>query len=118
MLASIMKESVLTNPGVAAVPMALLALVIRLAVPRAMKEEKSGFRFALGVVIFAAYTLITMLTIWWVTFGAASAEECVVRACVAVALVNLMMLFAAAIFFFTREKRTISQEEKMKLKDL
>lgn len=118
MLVGVMKESILSNPGVAAVPMALLALVIRFTVPRMMKEEKYWLRFALGVVVFFAYTLITLLTIWWVSFGAASAEECLVRAGVAVVLVNVMMLFAAAIFFFTKEKRTLSQEEKMRLKDL
>ena len=118
MLASIMKESILTNPGVAAIPMALLALVIRLLVPRTMSEEKPWLRFVFGVVVFVAYTLITLLTIWWVTFDVPSVEECLIRACVSVVLVNVMMLFAAAIFFFTKEKRTLSQEEKMKLKDL
>jgi len=33
-------------------------------------------------------------------------------------LVNLAALFSACLYFFTREKRKLSEAEKMKLKDL
>lgn len=118
MLVSIMKGSILENQLTVIGPLLVLALVIRFVIPRAVKAEKDWVRFALGVTVFAAYTLIILLTVWHMMFGAVNIEDCFVRACVGVIVVNLMMLFTAAIFFFTREKRSMSQEELMKLKDL
>ena len=118
MLVSIMKGSILENQLIAVGPLLLLALVIRFTVPRLLKAEKDWSRFALGVTVFIAYTLMVLLTIWHITFGAVDIKDCFVRSCVGVVVLNLMVLFAATIFFFTKEKRTLSQEEKMKLKDL
>lgn len=118
MLIADMKGSILENQFLILGPLLLLALLIRWLLPRAIKAEKAGVRFALGAGVFGAYTLVVLIVIWHMVFGAVSIEDCMARACIAVVLVNLMMLFVAAILFFTREKRTMTQEEIMKLKDL
>lgn len=118
MLVSIMKGSILENQLIAVGPLLLLALVIRFVVPRTLKAEKDWSRFAFGVTAFVAYTLMVLLTIWHITFGAVDIEDCFIRCCVGVVVVNLMVLFTATIFFFTRDRRPMSQEELMKLKDM
>ena len=118
MFIGVMKGSILENQLLVLGPLLLLALLIRYLLPRVIKAEKAGVKFGLGVCVFIVYTLMLMLTIMHLVFGAVSVEDCMIRACVAVVLVNLMMLFVAAILFFTRDKRGLTQEEWMKLKDM
>lgn len=118
MLASIMKGSILENQLLVFGPVAVLTLLIRFLLPRAIKAEKDGVRFALGVGVFLSYTLLLMVVIFHLCYFAVSVEDCLIRACVAVAVVNLIMLFLAALLFFTRDKRPMTQEERIKLKDM
>ena len=118
MLAKTMLESFVEYRMMITMPMVLLALLIRLLVPRIMKAEKAAEGFWLGIVVFAAYTLILLLTIWFLCYDASAIADCLVRACVAVIVVNVMMLFAAVLFYVSRDKRSMTQEERMRLKDL
>lgn len=118
MLANTMLESFVEYRMMITMPTVLLALLIRLLVPRIMKAEKAAKGFWLGMVVFAAYTLILLLMIWFLCYDASAIADCLVRACVAVMLVNVMMLFAAVLFYVSRDKRSMTQEDRMRLKDL
>lgn len=118
MLANTLWESFVDHRVTLVMPMVLLALLIQLLVPRIMKAEKAAEGFWLGIVVFAAYTLILLLMIWFLCYDASAIADCLVRACVAVMLVNVMMLFAAVLFYVSRDKRSMTQEERMRLKDL
>lgn len=113
-----LKGTIMENQVIAFVPLGILALLIRFLLPRAIQAQSAGGRFALGTGVFITYTLMLMFTIWHLCFRTVSIEDCLIRACVAVALVNLMMLFVATLLFLTREKRPMTPEERMKLKDM
>lgn len=98
--------------------MLALGLYARLLVPVMMKPGKAWVRFSIGVGLFVIYTAGLLLMIRYMTFESMSIEDCMIRVSMAVLLTNVMVLFAAAIYFFCREKRAMTQEEKMRLKDL
>ena len=104
------------------VTLLLLTAAVRCLVPKMMAAESAGTRFGIGVVLFLLYTAVTLLVFYYFcTFegtGFGSGEEVFVRTAVAFLIVNLIALFGACLFFFTREKRRLTQAEKMKLKDL
>lgn len=118
MLVYITKGGILENQLAVFWPCAALTLLIRILLPRALKAEKDGVRFALGVGVFVSYTLLLMVVIYHLCYFAVSVEDCLIRACVAVAMINIIMLFLAAILFFTRDKRPMTEEERIKLKDM
>jgi len=98
--------------------MLALGLYARLLVPVMMKPGKAWIRFSIGVGLFVLYTAGLILMIRYMTFDAVSIEDCMIRVSAAVLVTNVMVLFAAAIYYFSREKRAMTQEEKMRLKDL
>lgn len=118
MVVSSIKGSILESQLLAFVPLAVLALMARWIVPKILKAEKARTRFALGVVLLGIYTIALLVMIWHMVFGAASIEDCMIRSCVAVVMVNLMVLFVASLYFFTRDKRNVTEMDRMKLKDL
>ena len=101
---------------------ALLALAVRILIPKMLDSESRGKRFGIGVVVFLIYTVVTLLMFFYFcTFegnGFCDGKEVFVRVSVAFLVVNLMVLFGACLYFFTWEKRKLSQIDKMKLKDL
>ena len=102
----------------------VLLLAVRLLTPKMMESTSNGVRFGIGLGLFGIYTAVSILMFrYFCTFDGKiiselSGNEVWNRVVCAFLLVNLSSVFAACIFFFTREKRKLSQEEKMKLKDL
>ena len=95
---------------------------VKILVPKMMEEETAGKRFGLGVVLFALYTAVTLLMFYhFCTFegnGFGSGWDVFVRIVAAFLVVNLIALITACLYFFSREKRKLTQAEKMKLKDM
>ena len=102
----------------------VLLLAARLLTPKMMESESAGVRFGIGVGLFGIYSVVCLLMFRYLcTFDGGeiaqmAGSEVWKRVIVAFILVNVAAVFAACIYFFTRERRTLSQEEKMKLKDL
>lgn len=99
-----------------------LLLTARILIPKMLSAERAGCRFGLGVVLFGVYTALTLLMFsFFCKFDGAAirtGEEVFTRIVVAFLLMNIMTLFAACLYFVSREKRKLTQAEKMKLKDL
>lgn len=110
--------------------MLALALIARLlVVPRMVYSKSAGVRFCLGCLLFVMYTSVCLAMMHYlccfsynggrgVLISDLTGPEVWNRVLVAFLLVNASVLFVAVIFFFTRDKRSLSQKEKMKLKDL
>lgn len=104
--------------------MLVLLLAARFMVPKMMESESAGVRFGIGIGLFGIYTAISLLMFRYLcTFDGRNiaqltGSEVWTRVVCAFALVNWAVCMAACIFFFTREKRKLTQEEKMRLKDL
>lgn len=104
--------------------MLLLLLAARFLTPKMMETESAGVRFGIGLGLLGIYTVVSVLMFRYLcTFdGRAIAQlqatEVWNRVICAFLLVNFAVAFAAGIFFFTREKRKLTQDEKMKLKDM
>lgn len=107
----------------------ILALAARFLVPKMMYSESPGVRFAVGCGLFAMYIVVCIAMFRylccysyngfnWVPISDLTGQQVWDRVVLAFMLTNLAVLFAACIFYFTRNKRTLSQKEKMKLKDL
>lgn len=102
----------------------VLLLAARLLTPKMMESESAGVRFGIGVGLFGIYSVVCLLMFRYLcTFDGGeiaqmAGSEVWKRVIVAFILVNVAAVFAACIYFFTRERRKLSQEEKMKLKDL
>lgn len=101
---------------------AALMLAVRLLVPKLLTAESAGKGFAIGVGLFGIYTVLTVILFYYFCNfegnGYGTGEEAFARCVVAFLIVNLIVLFNACLYFFTREKRKMKQTEKMKLKDL
>lgn len=110
--------------------MMALALIARLlVVPRMMYSKSAGVRFGLGCLLFVMYTLVCLAMMRYlccytynggrgVVIADLTGPEVWNRVVIGFLLTNVSVLFAACIFFFTRDRRTMSQKEKMKLKDM
>lgn len=109
--------------------MMVLALTARFMVPKMMYTESAKVRFAVGCALFVMYNVVCLAMCRYlccysymggrgVAISDLSGPEVWNRVVVAFLLTNAAVLFAACIFYFTRDKRTLSQKEKMKLKDL
>lgn len=104
--------------------MIVLALAARFLTPKMMYAESAAVKFGLGVGLFALYTAgcLSMFHYLCTVNGTAMANlsgvEVWNRVICAFLLMNLCVLIAGTLFYFTREKRTLTQKEKMKLKDL
>ena len=102
----------------------VLLLAARLMIPKMMDSESAGVRFGIGLGLFGIYNAVCILMFRYFctfdkkTIAELSGNEVWTRVICAFVLVNFAAVFAAFIFFLTREKRKLSQQEKMKLKDL
>lgn len=99
---------------------ALLALAARIMAGKLLSAESPRTKFCLGLGLFAIYNCVMVMGVGWLcTFdGVAIPGELATRALTGWLLVNLAAVFSACLFYFTREKRKLSQTDKMKLKDL
>lgn len=101
---------------------AALLLAVRLLVPKLLAVESAGKGFAIGLGLFGIYTVLTVfLFYYFCNFegnGFGTGEETLVRCVVAFLVMNLIVLFNACLYFFTRDRRKMNQTEKMKLKDM
>jgi len=103
---------------------ALVALLLtaRILIPKMLSAEKSGWKFGLAIMLFAIYTAVMLIMFYFFcNFDrqiTSAGYEVFIRVIIAFLIVNLMIVFAACQYYFTREKRRLTQEEKMKLKDL
>ena len=109
--------------------MLALALAARFIVPKMMYSESVGVRFGIGCLLFVMYTIACVSAMHYfccysynggrgVLISDLAGSEVWNRVFVALLLTNCSVLFTACVFFFTRDKRTMTQQEKMKLKDL
>lgn len=104
--------------------MLVLLLAARFLVPKMMYIRSSGTKFTIGICLFGIYTAVCLLMFRYLCvfdggrIADLTGREVWIRVVCAFALVNLSAVIVAFLFFFTREKRRLSQEEKMKLKDL
>lgn len=104
----------------------LLAFVARFLIPQMMHSEKAGVRFGIGCGLFGMYTVACIAAFRYVCTEMNNGAEIADLSgstvwgsiLCAFLLINITVLFTACVFFFAREKRKLSQEEKMKLKDL
>ena len=102
----------------------VLLLAARLMVPKMLEAESAGVRFGMGLGIFGIYTAVSLLMFRYLCIfdgkpiAQLTGAEVWSRVVCAFLLVNIAVCMTACIFFFAREKRKLSQEEKMKLKDL
>lgn len=104
--------------------MMVLLLVGRFLTPKMMYAESAGRKFGIGMCLFGIYTVISLLMFRYLcTFDGRAIGEltgCEVwnRVICAFLLVNFAVGFAACVFYLTRDKRMLSQKEKIQLKDL
>lgn len=109
--------------------MLALALAARFIVPKMMYTKSVGIRFSIGCLLFTMYTAVCLAMMHYlccysfnggrgVSISDLTSLEVWNRVVVAFLLVNVSVLFISCVFFFTRDKRSLSQKEKMKLKDL
>ena len=104
--------------------MLVLLLAARLLTPKMLETQSAGVRFGIGLGLFGIYTVVSILMFRnFCTFdgreiAVLTGSEVWSRVVCSFLVVNLSVALAACIFFFTRDRRKLSQEEKMKLKDL
>lgn len=95
-----------------------LAILARVIVPKMLGTPRAGVRFALGTVIFGLYTAAMLIVFRAFGANAATAEECYSGLMAAFLITNAVVLFFAFLYFLIRDKRKLSEMEKMKLADL
>ena len=104
--------------------MVVLLLTARLLIPKMMESESAAVRFGIGVSLFGIYTVVSLLVFRYLCsfdgreIAQLTGREVWNRVLCGFLLTNFSAVFAACLFFFTREKRKLSQKDKMKLKDL
>lgn len=100
----------------------ILAVLVRILVPKLQAAENVKTGFGIGIVLFGLYTAVALLMFYhFCSFegnGFVTGEEVFTRIAVAFLVVNIITVFAACLFFFTQEKRKLTPTEKMKLKDM
>ena len=98
----------------------LLVLAAKIMAGKLLSSDDPRVKFGLGLGLFAIYNCIMLMgVVWLCTFdGGAIPDELASRALTGWLVVNLAAVFGACLFYFTREKRKLSQTDKMKLKDL
>lgn len=101
-----------------------LLLAARFLIPKMLNSDSVGMKYGIGVSLFAIYTAVSLLMFrYFCSFdgkGIAqlTGSEVWSRVVCSFLLVNLAMVMVSVIYYFARDKRKLSQEEKMKLKDL
>ena len=102
--------------------LAVLLLTARILIPKMLETEHAGHKFGYGLVLFGIYTAVMLFMFrFFCGFDGdqiRTGEDVYTRMLVAFLTTNLLSAFSACLYFFTREKRKLTQAEKMKLKDM
>lgn len=104
--------------------MIVMAGSARFLIPKMMYAEKPGVRFGIGAVLFAMYNAVVILMVNYLCtwngreFAQMTGTEVWKLALAAFVLVNVAVAFVACAFYFSRDRRTMSEAQQMKLKDL
>lgn len=95
------------------------ALTARVLIPKMQDAESAGVKFGIGVILFLIYNVVCVFLFHYVcSISPGDPEQVLTNVLVAFGISNLIVLITACIYFISREKRKLSQNEKMKLKDL
>ena len=100
------------------VALMLLLVCVNFLVPKLMDSDNTKAKFGTGVVLLVIYTLVGVLLLHSFATDASSVEDCVTRMVFAFVFLNLIVLLTAGLYFISRDKRKMSEMEKLKLKDL
>lgn len=103
---------------VAIVALLLLMVCVKFLVPKLMASDNAKVRFGIGTALLVIYTLAGMLLLYFFAMGASGVEDCIIRVIFAFAVLNFIVLLTAVQYFLSRDKRKITEMDKMKLKDL
>ena len=101
-----------------------LLLVSRILIPKMLSAESAGKKYGIGVCLFGIYTMVSLMMFRYVcTFDGSeiarlTGQEVWARVLCAFLLVNVAVVFVSGVVYLTRDKRKLSQQDKMKLKDL
>ena len=102
----------------------LMALLARFLIPKMMEAESANLRFGIGMVLMVFYSVAMLLGVRYLctvdgrTIAQLTGAEVWSRVVCIVLLLHAVVAFTAAVFFFTREKRKMREQDKVKLKDL
>lgn len=98
----------------------MLIIPVKFLVPKMMGSDDARLRFAVGLVLFGIYTAILLLVCahlnLWIPVSGEGERFWIYAA--GILLTNLMAVFIALQYFLTRDKRRMTESDKMKLKDL
>lgn len=103
---------------------AVLVIAARVLIEKMLTEAKANARFGMGIALFVIYTGIMLLVfnyfcVNWNGGGTVeTVEGCFVRLCVAFVLINVVVLAVGILYYMAREKRKLSEMDRMKLEDL
>ena len=97
-----------------------LVIPVKILVPKMMDSSEAKVCFGIGVILFLIYTVILLMVCSWLTGIAPlnGGRDVFVRFATGVIVTNLMVLFTAFQYYMIRDKRKMTESEKMKLRDL
>ena len=101
-----------------------LLLVSRILIPKLLSAESAGRKYGIGVCLFGIYTMVSVMMFRYMcTFDGSeiaqlAGREVWNRVLCAFLMLNVAVVFVSGIVYLSRDKRKLSQQEKMKLKDL
>ena len=96
-----------------------LVLMARVLIPKMQDAESAGMKFGIGVILFLIYNVGCVFMFHYVyTITPGDGQQVLTNVLVAFGISNMIVLITACLYFVSREKRKLSQAEKMKLKDL
>ena len=98
----------------------LLIIPVKFLVPKMMESNDARLRFTIGLVLFGIYTAVVLLVCAYLNQCIPGFEETGRFRIYAagILLTDLIAVFTALQYFLTRDKRRMTESDKMKLKDL
>lgn len=102
--------------------MVIVLLVVRFALNKFLDTKSAKVRFGIGVGIFIVYTGIVQLFFYYryqeIANTGGNIQELYQSMAMIFAVISLAVIFIAFVYFFMRNKRGMSDMDKMKLKDM
>ena len=97
-----------------------MTIAVRIIVPKMLETANAHVKFGLCLGLFLIYNAVMLMVVYWFCtfYGSTLPGELVKCALTGWLVVNISALFCACLFFFTRERRKLTQMDRMKLKDL
>lgn len=96
----------------------LFLIPMKIIMWKVIDETRAKAVLGYGIVSFMIYAVVMSAVVYAVSRNAATAEECVQRILVTFLLGNVIMLFCGILTYCVKQKRGISEQEKLKLKDM